>query len=762
MEFKKLHLENFKIHKNLDIEFYNKNIIIGENGTGKSTIFHAILFSLFGSTVKDAIGANNLSSFIRYRSNKSIVELYFKEKDREYLVRREIFSNEVRSTIYEIDNGNYIILANGEKNVNKKIMEILNVKRPSKIVDIIYVKQGDLGKYMKLSGKQELTNLIEKYFNIDEYHAIIKIISGVLRDIDKEKGYLEKNILEYSKDIEKFREMFGNKDTDKLLEDSKRYNELKKKKENLEKLYYELQAIYSNIDFKLLSQENYYINKRKEIKDIVDKLNEALSNLRAEKKFIKYKEYSEQYLNKSIEELEEILKILEKEIQNINYEDIIRKENEYKDIINKIDEYLKNKDVEIEYNKINSEYEKILKDIASLEYSISEIKRIEGIILELGNVCPVCKRPLSEDEHKSIIEEFRKNKENYTKKYTELLELKREIEYKKNNIEKIYRKVIYIKDELIRKNINLDNIENEKNKIMNEYNEVRDKIEKYNNYNLILNTLNYIKSKKIDESIRNLEENYNKYKKELDDIEKIINNIENMKKLFERYNNRLKEAGYSTIDDIRRDIENLEKEIKPLENIREDLIKLYKEKLEKYERLKIKLNNLRDGEKNLNILYNSLVKFVEKLRENIASMLSEYFKQYFFKLYRYDDITDVGLELNYGRGKSEYIYHFYVIKRIDGVDIKKYLNEAGLSGGQIKILDLAFRLALMKALNIKFNVIMLDEPTESLDENVRINLAELLDSMTDFQLILCTHDDLFKEKIDGNIIEFRREAIKIS
>jgi len=38
----------------------------------------------------------------------------------------------------------------------------------------------------------------------------------------------------------------------------------------------------------------------------------------------------------------------------------------------------------------------------------------------------------------------------------------------------------------------------------------------------------------------------------------------------------------------------------------------------------------------------------------------------------------------------------------------------------------------------------LDEPTESLDENIRLSLAQLISSLDNYQIILCTHDDLFK------------------
>jgi len=65
MKINRIKLENFKIHKNLEINFDEKNIIIGENGVGKTSIFHAILFGLFGKDSLPSINISNVSSLIR-------------------------------------------------------------------------------------------------------------------------------------------------------------------------------------------------------------------------------------------------------------------------------------------------------------------------------------------------------------------------------------------------------------------------------------------------------------------------------------------------------------------------------------------------------------------------------------------------------------------------------------------------------------------------------------------------------------------------
>jgi len=125
-------------------------------------------------------------------------------------------------------------------------------------------------------------------------------------------------------------------------------------------------------------------------------------------------------------------------------------------------------------------------------------------------------------------------------------------------------------------------------------------------------------------------------------------------------------------------------------------------------------------------------------------------------LYRYQDIIDVGIDIKESKVKDEKLFYIYIIKNIDGKSIKKYIDEAGLSGGQIKILDLALRLAIASILNLNINVLLLDEPTESLDENVRLSLAQLISGLDNYQVILCTHDDLFKDNVEGKIIEIKR------
>ena len=54
IEIKKLHIENFKGTKQRTVEFGENTLICGANATGKTTIFDAFTWILFG---KDSLGS---------------------------------------------------------------------------------------------------------------------------------------------------------------------------------------------------------------------------------------------------------------------------------------------------------------------------------------------------------------------------------------------------------------------------------------------------------------------------------------------------------------------------------------------------------------------------------------------------------------------------------------------------------------------------------------------------------------------------------
>jgi len=751
MRINKIKLENFKIHKNLEINFDEKNIIIGENGVGKTSVFQAILFGLFGKESLSSINISNVSSLIRIGSYNLNVELEISNGNTLYKIIRSSNNNgESKAILYE---GNKVI-ASGPDIVNKKIREILNINRVEKFTDVLYIKQGDLGRYINLSGKIELTKLLEKIFDIEYYSLILKVVEGLIKDLEKEKEYREKERNLLSKDIELYKNIFGDRDIDKLLEEINKYLELKKIRDNIYKDYLELKTLESGIDYNLLTQENYLNQKLKEYEEKERELYDNILNLESERKNLKYENYSKDLLNSSLEYLESRKKELEY-LENVDEKELEYKLKELKEIYSNIEKYIEYKNIENEIKNIDNKKKELENNIIILENKIREEEEYLNILNREISECPVCKRALDEDLHKKLLNQYgeslNKDKENLNKFKNE-----------KNNLDKLYQEIenkykyfLYIQGK-IKDKINLSDIENEKIRIEKEINEISYKINQINEYKIIKDTINYIKKNELDKVIDNLRKEYQNIKNEINNIRYSLMKIENMKKNLEKIKDIYKRNNLNSLKEFEDKLSDLDREIKKYENLKPELIKNYKEKLNMYNNINEKLKNMGKNINVLRSLYSVLLKYIEVNREKISKNLENAFKFYFKKLYRYQDIVDVGIDIKESKVKDEKLFYIYVIKNIDGKTIKKYIDEAGLSGGQIKILDLALRLAIASILNLNINVLLLDEPTESLDENVRLSLAQLISSLDNYQVILCTHDDLFKDNVEGKIIEIKR------
>ncbi|GAC1696139.1 MAG: SMC family ATPase [Ktedonobacteraceae bacterium] len=95
---------------------------------------------------------------------------------------------------------------------------------------------------------------------------------------------------------------------------------------------------------------------------------------------------------------------------------------------------------------------------------------------------------------------------------------------------------------------------------------------------------------------------------------------------------------------------------------------------------------------------------------------------------------------------------YEIILRRQGVD----RSFAQLSGGEQMSAALSVRLALLKKLST-LNIAFFDEPTQSMDELRRMNLAEQIRRVRGFdQLIVISHDDTFEQSLDS-LIRLKKE-----
>ena len=166
---KKLILTNWKSHKNNIIEF-NKgyNLFVGNIGSGKTSIFDAIVFALFGSTpninsrkilAKDVIMSKPLDE------NEAIVILEFEIETNIYKVERTIFKN--KSSQAKLYLNDKLIRGPKPSDVNEEIENILKIN-----IDLFmkanYAEQNSIDYFLKMPAN-ERKNLFDNIFGISKY-----------------------------------------------------------------------------------------------------------------------------------------------------------------------------------------------------------------------------------------------------------------------------------------------------------------------------------------------------------------------------------------------------------------------------------------------------------------------------------------------------------------------------------------------------------------------------------------------------------------
>ncbi len=89
MQILAIHLQNIKSHRDTTLTFSaGINVLSGPNGIGKSTIFEAIGYALFGVDAQSFVG--NIERFITIGEKRGLIEVDFLLKDEEFRVSRTV------------------------------------------------------------------------------------------------------------------------------------------------------------------------------------------------------------------------------------------------------------------------------------------------------------------------------------------------------------------------------------------------------------------------------------------------------------------------------------------------------------------------------------------------------------------------------------------------------------------------------------------------------------------------------------------------
>ncbi len=421
----------------VEIDFENDRInkglllISGDTGAGKTTIFDAICFALYGKASGEFRGANGLKSDFAADDVVPYVNLEFYYKNKFYEVRRtpEYFkpksdgSGEVKKsqTVQTEINGRKLTKI---KEADKELAELIGLDY-KQFRQVAMLSQGEFTKFL-LADSKEKTTIFRKIFDTEFYDLLQNELKDRMFSKKREIESVKDKIDTEKKNLKDIIDVFGlNNDetidalTEKIAEDEKNVNETKEardKKENEKtEMFNELDKIKKLNENILIYQEacknkeslladnpkieeekeqyDYNIKVANPISKVFTALNIDSKSLEEKKEqCVKHRECLQTKINECKEKEEDFKKLetypaeAEKLANEIN--DLVNKDNIYENYLNKSNELdetkNKYKDISEEHEKQNGLYESIRQ-----KYYLNASVELAETLVE-GAPCPVC------------------------------------------------------------------------------------------------------------------------------------------------------------------------------------------------------------------------------------------------------------------------------------------------------------------------------------------------------------------------------------
>ena len=197
--------------KELDFEKLGKGglyLITGDTGAGKTTIFDAITFALYGEASGDSRDSSMLRSKYAQPSTPTEVELIFEYLSQKYIVRRNplYYRPKARgSGLTKNDKDATLIYPDGRiitkyKNVTDAIVEIMGIDR-NQFTQIAMIAQGDFQKLL-FASTDERIKIFQKIFHTQNFFKLQKKLKSDFLNLEKELEKINDSIKQYISGIE--------------------------------------------------------------------------------------------------------------------------------------------------------------------------------------------------------------------------------------------------------------------------------------------------------------------------------------------------------------------------------------------------------------------------------------------------------------------------------------------------------------------------------------------------------------------------------
>jgi exonuclease SbcC len=408
-----LRLSNYKQYSHLELEFREGLVgIIGKNGAGKSTIFEAILYCLFGRD--EGNKAHIRSAFVDPKATVEL-QLDFTIGEIGYRVRREFRGKAlaVGAEFYKND----VLIAKGVSPVNEELVKVLHMERDA-FKRSVFSGQKELSELSDTSGEAR-KRMVRRMLGLDTLDDAQSRVNADLRDLSSQAAGQRQNLLS-EEALEALKMDMATRDkaleangldakNERLkLQDIQEKYQAEKQKFDLEEIRFKRHSLLQNELAQAserhagLQIQQVSLNKKdadlSQQKSALDEIRPEFAGFESEKKALEALEHEH---SKHINRNARLAKIREtKDQQEANTEKIKTLTNQLK-LRPSVESELSEKqkvvaDLEAEMDAKRSELRGIDQQIGGILTSLRERKEKLAQLKQLGNEgnCPTCLQPL--------------------------------------------------------------------------------------------------------------------------------------------------------------------------------------------------------------------------------------------------------------------------------------------------------------------------------------------------------------------------------
>lgn len=374
MKFEKITIENFKsIGPNavsVNLDFNDTTLLLGYNGAGKTTVFEAIVWCIYGVTKLKADNVVNKTV-----GENAKVELEFVENGKNYIITRYRKHKVHKNNVYIFENGNNISLKN-QADTQELIQKIVGIDSRAFMSSIVLSSE-TYKQFLRETNSVRL-QIFESVFSLRELNDFKKLTLQKIKKLENDYKEKDKELVvtgNYNKSDMEALQAYRSKYNDIIAGLDDKISSYRRDIEECNKAINSTIAIDFDIEMRKALDYQVKLKEFEEKKKGLDLLKQDLAYAAEELKSLNLgiSGYEEILKNYSVEELKSEVK------KNSEYEVLVNKKNELEKLVStkKNDLKYKNNDLNILENRL-------------VEYNGDRDKTLEKLNEVNSHICPVC------------------------------------------------------------------------------------------------------------------------------------------------------------------------------------------------------------------------------------------------------------------------------------------------------------------------------------------------------------------------------------